>query len=146
VSRVPERYATRNGYACATVLAALVPATGLAGFIFITMNPLFFAPLLAGSLAIPYVLARWLWPTGRRTAAIMAGRGALVTLGSLFGGGFLAGLMMPFMDPAPLRLEEVLAGPVVMGAMGVLFGSILTFGVPWILGIGISLLFRDRPQ
>ncbi|MEM7727828.1 MAG: hypothetical protein AAF311_00985 [Pseudomonadota bacterium] len=73
----------------------------------------------------------------------MAGRGLLVTGGALFGGGFLAGILLPIFDDAPLQLDAILAAPFVMGAMGLLFGSVVTLGLPWVLGIGVSLLFRD---
>lgn len=101
--------------------------------------------MMIAVIIIPAVMSWMLWPKRHRSGWKMAGVGLVITATSIAVGGALAGLILSLTDTSPDSLIGVLSNMARFSVIGLLFGTLFTLGIPWILGIGVSLLFRDNP-
>ena len=76
----------------------------------------------------------------------MIGRGVAVVGLSLFFGGLIAATLIILNGLGPTNPWEMIQSYFMLSVLALIFGSVFTLGVPWILGIGVSLLFRDDPS
>lgn len=144
--RLPEKYRTRRAYQIAAVAAAFLPATVLALLIGSERPVTLFFPLITLGLISVAVFSGWLWPKRNRTTLAMIGRGVAVVGLSLFFGGLIAATLIILNGLGPTNPWEMIQSYFMLSVLALIFGSVFTLGVPWILGIGVSLLFRDDPS
>lgn len=143
--RLPARYRTRKGYQTAAVAAAFLPATVLALLIGSERPITLFLPLITLGLFSVAIFSGWLWPKRKRTTLTMIGRGAAVIALSLFSCGLIAASLIILNGLGPTNPWEMIKSYFTLSVLALIFGSVFTLGVPWILGIGVTLLFRDDP-
>lgn len=144
--RLPEHSITRRNYVETTFGAAVIPVSLLVMLSGRSLDTPVWLLLLVMSLSLPCALAWFVWPKNRRSAATMALCGAVIVFFSLFGGGVFLGFAFAVSNVQSWDTEAGIMSPFKMGVAGLFFGSVVTLGLPWILGIGLSLLFRDAPQ
>ena len=146
--RLPARYQTRWVYAAVAFLTALA-------FCFV-----FFGLLSAGSeqtavsdrlalavgfaiSAVPAALIAWPGRTPR-TKGQMVISGLLTVLMAFGFIGIFVAIAANFSPDTNSSIWEILLGPLLAGPMFILFGSLFTAGIPHILGMVMSLLFREE--
>ena len=143
-TRVPERFMTAKHYAMAIGATAAMPALFLSLMIGGNSGPLFVVPLFLFSIAVPAGLAYWLWTDKTRSVWGMIWRGAVIVGSTLLLTGFVLGIVVVLDRSSTIEPHKVLIAPFAMALLAYIYGSIATLGLPWLLGIGVSLLFRDR--
>jgi len=149
--RVPKRYATRYGYACAMTLAALPFSLIIATWIAIgAVNEGYdwprtvIFPLMVFITLVPtWVSGMLFWPKGSRSRRRMKWTGLGETLSAVCLGSCLLGVLMVIADSTRSSWMEVLILAPLAGITGPFFVNFLTLGLHWPAGIVTSLLFRD---
>ena len=140
------RWHTAQGYANAAALAAVIPG-GFLALLGLSASVWMLVLSLVVAIGVPWLAAYRLWPRKRpRTAGRMAMRGAAVVLISLLAGSMLFGLLSAIGNFAHLGPLDLIQQVIGMIMVGVVFGSLFTLGLPWWLGIGLSLMFPDPPD
>lgn len=141
--RLPERYKTRWGYSVmAGFIGFLTAAMTILVFHFnatLLMQPTYF---LYGLMGIP--AAMLCWPSASpRSAKRMIASGVLTVLAAFLLLGFVLAIIEVVMrsDDSPI-LNELAGLPLDIIGVAVL-ASIVTLGLPYIVGAVISVLFAD---
>jgi len=141
--RLPERYITRWIYAAVAGFAGLGTATlTILAFHFDSTLPMSVTDVSYGLMGVPAALL--CWPSKpRRTVKRMIFAGLLTVLTSFLLLGLLLAVNEIFMrsDNTPL-LRELAELPLDMAAFAVLV-SIITLGIPYVIGAFTSVLFAE---
>lgn len=97
---------------------------------------------------IPPVLACLIWPKRNRTRLGMAFRG-LAVVGITIASISIVDTMLVIQANEALggsygglsgKIETILSGV----SMAIILGTMMTLGLPWVIGVFVSLLFADR--
>ena len=141
--RLPERYRTRWAYAAVAGFAGLLTATlTVLFFHYSSTLPMLVTDVSYGFIGAPAALLCWPSKT-RRTVKRMVFAGLLTVLTSFLLLGFLLAVNEIIMrsDNTPL-LRELAVLPLEMAALALLV-SVITLGIPYLVGAVASVLFVE---
>ena len=142
--RLNERFQNRWSYSAVAGLSGLI----FAGLFFAAVSEFdislsdFVKSTLFGFGAVPAAFLCWPYKTRRSTGRMILA-GILTVLTALLFLSWVIGAAV--LVESQITLKELLSAFVFLPVMTIFFASIVTLGIPYIIGILLSLPFREAP-